>query len=69
MVFLLSVKHEQITYEIIGVLIVFLLTFRYFHSISSTLAALNIGRFGCGMSLRSGGWIGHYYLSFIMLVE
>ena len=36
----------------------FLLTFRYFHSISSTLAALNIGHFGCGMSLRSGGWIG-----------
>lgn len=27
------------------------------HSSYSTLAALNIGRFGCGMSLRSCGWM------------
>ena len=30
----------------------------FVHSSYSTLAALNIGRFGCGMSLRSDGWIG-----------
>jgi hypothetical protein len=27
------------------------------NSIYSKLAALNIGRFGCGISLRSAGWM------------
>ena len=45
------------------------LPLNYYYSTYSTLAALNIGHFGCGISLRSGGWIGHYYLSFIMFVD
>ena len=31
------------------------LKFLYYHSSYSTLIALNIGHFGCGMFLRSGG--------------
>jgi hypothetical protein len=40
-------------------------------SISSTLAALNIGQFGCGLSLRSGGAIDGLitYLSSSLLIE